>query len=359
MKKNLIALAVASAFVVPTMASADVQVYGLAQVEIANISPEDDTATSKSYIDVIDNSNGRVGVKASEDMGNGWSGLAKLEYKIDTADGVAGGTNVGLTPRETMVGLKGKGAGQFQLGRLKSPYKYAGGVKYDPFVATTLQARGNGGMVNGAYGQGGFLSNTIAYWGSFGAVKVALAYGPETNDGMYSFSAKYSASNFEAGVATVSTGDRLAGLAGPDGMGVSVPAGTQTYSATKVFGKYNIGSMHTIVAQYEMTDQDCSGDGCKPNVLFLGYHLMMGKNAFVAEYGQTDADGANGADGKSLDSTLIVVGAIHKMSKTTRIFGGYRSTTSDSTDSASGIGGTKYAGPGDNVISVGLRKDFK
>ena len=375
MKKNLIALAVSAAFVVPAMSQADTTVYGLAQVELANHSPEADGA--KSYLDAVDNANGRVGVKASEDLGNGWSGLAKFEFKADTADGDSGSqgcsatststttgtdgtgaaitattttttscsvTNVSLTPRETMVGLKGKGVGQFELGRLKSPYKYSGGVKYDPFVATTLEARGKGGMSGGEYGQSGFLSEMIGYRGAFGPVKVQFVYGPQTNDGRYSLSVDYSQNNFEVGLATIDEGDRGAKLSGT---GDSLPTTAySTYSSTKVFGKYNMG-MHTIVAQYEMTDPAANGASAanKPTIMFLGYQLAMGKNSFVFEYGNTNADGAK-VGTKSLDTTMLVLGAIHKMSKTTRVFGGFRNTTND-------------AKTGDQVITVGMRKDFK
>jgi predicted porin len=97
MKKSLLSLAVGAAMVLPAMASADVMVYGLAQAELANISPECNAPSGStacdSYLDLLDNANGRVGVSASEDLGNGWTGLAKFEYKIDTADGSAADVN--------------------------------------------------------------------------------------------------------------------------------------------------------------------------------------------------------------------------------------------------------------------------
>jgi predicted porin len=383
MKKSLLSLAVGAAMVLPAMASADVMVYGLAQVELANISPEGTCAAGDtscdSYLNLLDNANGRVGVSASEDLGNGWTGLAKFEYKIDTADGAAddgvseGATGVdlnsdgdtkdtvgvvGLTPREVMVGLKGKDVGQFELGRLKSPYKYAGGVKYDPFVATGLEARGQGGMHNGAYGQGGFLSNTIAYRGAFGPVKVELLYGPETNDGQMGLSAMYAADNFEVGVAMIDSGDIKAKVGGLPVAGTNAALPTSEYGAesnTKLFGKYTMG-MHTIVAQYEMIDltptnptAGRSTKGDKPTYMFLGYQAKMGANQFVVEYGSMSADDKTttiGGAAKSNDMTMLVLGVNHFMSKTTRMYAGYRNSTSDAEN-------------GNSVITVGLRKDFK
>ncbi|WP_455199898.1 porin, partial [Kaarinaea lacus] len=179
MKHSLIALAVAgatSAAVVTPAQAGDVTVYGIAQVELASVSYQTEAseitpgacdgtpsvADGCNGIDILDNSMGRVGVKASEDLGNGMKGLAKFEFKADTADNEAS-TGISLTARESMVGLKA-GWGQVEAGRLKSAYKYAGGVKYDAFVATTLQARGNGGMSGkGKYGQSVSLGGLNAY----------------------------------------------------------------------------------------------------------------------------------------------------------------------------------------------------
>jgi predicted porin len=382
MKKSLLSLAVGAAMVLPAMASADVMVYGLAQAELANYSPEGTcTAGSTacdSYLSMLDNANGRVGVSASEDLGNGWTGLAKFEYRVDTVDGSAadvnaseggtGGTdlnndgdtsdtitlgNIGLTPRELFVGLKGKDVGQFELGRLKSPYKYAGGVKYDPFVATALEARDNGGMQGGAYGQGGFLSNTIAYRGAFGPVKVEFLYGPETNDGQMGLSAMYAADNFEVGFAMIDSGDVKARVNSQpiSGKNTKMPTTYSQEANTKLFGKYTMG-MHTIVAQYEMVDLTgnpapaAGTKGLEPTFMFLGYQAKMGANQFVVEYASMDSDGLVTTANKSYDTTFLVLGVNHFMSKTTRMYAGYRNSTND-------------AETGNSVITVGMRKDFK
>jgi predicted porin len=352
MKKNLIALAVAAAVVAPAIATADVTVYGVAQVEVTSVSNEVEilkpagtdpiTGSTNKYakrvdgISVRDHSNSRLGVKADEDLGNDWKGLAKFEFKVDPASGTAnsglsekcsnsddfnsdgdckdsfGGT--AITAREMMVGVSGKGVGTFSLGRLKSPYKYAGGVKYDVFVATALQARGAGGMSAepavpdaknnyhgvSAFGHGGFLSKTLGYNGKLGPVDLAVAYGAGQGDGLLAIAAKMKQKNWEAGVAIIDAGDRLG--SGDDGTVTSnihaVTGNTDLeYSATKLHGQYKMG-MHTISAQYEMIEYtpgvgSCStGDGCEPTYMFLGYQAKMGKNTFVVQYGMHDADGA-------------------------------------------------------------------
>ena len=362
MKKNLITLAIVGAALVPTLASAGVTVYGRAQVEIA--SHDDGT---DSNITVLDNSMGRIGVKATEDLGGGLTGLAKFEMKADTADGDVGkcaststttvedgaGTatsavdaagnpvtidttstcsaGISLSARESMVGLKG-GFGQVELGALKSEYKYNGGVKYDAFVATNLEARGNGGMskpADTALGTNGFITKSIAYRGKAGPVKFGLTYAPSENDGRMSFGVKFGAKNYEAFLAGVDAGD-------------TVKSGVVDYSATKLGGMYKMGA-HKVMLQLEQRED---ASGVEPANTFLGYQGKFGKNTAVFQYGMEDKDNTAGDE-----TTMITLGVIHKFSKSTRIFGGYRNS-----DTENNAGATTKE---DTRITVGLRKDFK
>ncbi len=334
MKKSLITLAVLGAAVaLPQVTMADVKVYGQAQVEVASYSI-DNVAPGGDGISVEDNARGRVGVVATEDLGDNLKGLAKFEFKADTADGTASkNSDASLTARETWVGLKG-GWGQFEAGRIRSEYKYAGGVKYDPFVATSLEARGKGGMSGGAFGHNSFLTDSIAYRVKAGPVKLGITYDPSEDAGKMSAAAKFGAKKWEAFIALVDEGDG------------GNPAATSSPSKMKFGGKFKFGN-NTITGQYELLDNDTgAANGDEPTILFLGYQLKLGKNVLVAQYGLTDADfGGVG------DVDMLTVGIIHKFSKTTRIFGGYRSTSPDV--------GPLAASADVSVISVGLRKDFK
>ncbi|MGD8940819.1 MAG: porin [Gammaproteobacteria bacterium] len=383
MKKNLIAMAVA-ALVAPVIASAedDVTVYGMAQVEVASIDPQGDRDT---YVDVVDNARGRLGVVATEDLGSGLKGLAKFEFKLDTADGNSStvcenltttapelnldtngdgvadaydhdgdgtadalpltgascsSTGVALTSRELFVGLKG-GFGQVELGRLKSAYKYAGGVAYDPFVTTTLEARKNGGMSKGDFGHTGFVSKSVGYNSpKLGPVGLRVTYAPSEDDSAYTASAKAEFKMGEVIVALADQGDR---------------AGKNEYSAWKVGGQLRLaGGAHKLALQYEGTEQkDATKDPAKttkPTFVFAGYQGTFGKSTFVAQFGLNDSDVKDDpktADkNESKDITYYALGAIYKFSKNTRVFGGYR--VSDVDDDS-----------GQSVISIGMRKDFK
>lgn len=341
MNKKLIALAVAAGLAAPMAANAAPTVYGHLQAEIASIENDgfgarntssQTDANSTTYNGVVptgdalkveDNKRGRIGIKGDEDLGGGLTAIYGFEWQVETTTG-----DLTDGARATFVGLKG-GFGEFQIGRLKTPYKYFGGVKYDPFVTTTLEARRNGGMSGGSFGQNSFWSNSVSYKNKFGAVQLWVTAGmdegdgvaPDTdgNDGDLSVGLKYSGSGFEAFVATVSDDSK-------------------SYEGTKVGGQFKSGP-HTISAQYEMIDNYTATNN-DAEVYFAGYQFDMGKNSIVAQLGSTDVDG-----GSANDADYMAVGLVHKFSKKTRAFVGYRETDGTGTNDLTST-------------TVGLRVDF-
>ena len=217
--------------------------------------------------------------------------------------------------------MKGSGV-EIQLGNLKSAYKYTGGVKYDPFVATTLEARrDNGGMWHTAYGQGGFLPQNVGVMGKAGAIKWWVTYSPAEGFGDMTASVMYSQGPVEAFVAMSDQGDKNAA---PD-------------SATKIGGAYKMGGTK-IKLQYEMVDRDLT-PSADETYTFVGLEHKMGKNILVAQLGSYDSDGGTN------DTSYMALGVIHKFTKMTRLFAGIRSSDADDDSD-------------EDVISVGLRKDF-
>jgi len=332
MNKKIIALAVAAGFAAaPLAAQAEMTVYGHAQVEVANWGG-DAKGTS-----VEDNARGRFGIKASEDLGGGLKGIMKFEFKVDTADGNAGASG-DIGKRETMVGLKG-GWGEFQAGRLKTAYKYSGGVKYDPFVATVLEARGNNGMsgkvgvgsISNAAGHNGFVSDSLAYKGKFGNIGLWVTYDMDDSNAAHSIdtggnamtaSLKFSQKNWEVFVALVD--DDNDGATG------------QGYDSTKFGGMISFAGAHKISAQYEQADNG----GTDEDTYYVDYQFKFGKNLLDVAIGDYDQDAA-GVDSRAFARVALK----HKFTKKTSTWVGYRaSDTGNSTD--------------ESVISVGLRKDF-
>ncbi len=332
MNKKLLYTALAAGLVLPLSANAGVKVYGAAQVELSSYSdetgsPVDQGAATTGIApdDTLkedDNGRGRFGVKASEDLGGGLKGIAKFEWKTDsTVSGPLGG-------REFMVGLKG-GFGTIGAGDMKGAYKYAGGVKYDPFVTTAMEARTNGGMsgkvgLNSAYGHNGFIDKSVGYWSpKVNGLQMYFTYrldegGLTEKDGGYTVSVKYNNGPIEAFVAAADDDETL--------------GGATSYSATKVGGYFKTGALKFLL-QYEMIDNV----GVDETIIFLGAHFKSGKNTFVLQIAQNDVDDVLDIDA----GTYMALGLIHKFTKKTRVFVGYRSYSD-----------------GENVFSVGMRKDF-
>lgn len=334
MNKKVIGFAVAASLVAPMVAQADVTVTGAVQAELGFQSDETGGAVNTGMASLngsvagadsttlTDNARGRVTIKAKEKLGDtGLTGVALIEYKLDTTLGGAPNGN-----REAMVGLKG-GFGMVSGGALKPPYKYAGGVKYDAFVTTLLEARSNGGMsgkvgdkttIGNHFGHNAFFRKAIGYnspkmGGLQAKVNYRLDEGGANGElaGAYSLSVMYSAGGIEGFLAATDTDD---------------PA--TVYSAIKVGGKFKSGAF-SVMGQYEMIDNN----NVDETILYLGGRFKMGKTTLVGQFGMSDTDGVG--DG----TTYIAVGAWHKFTKKTGVYAGYRMTTDV-----------------DSVFSVGMRK---
>ena len=329
MNKKLLALAVGTAFsATPMFASAEVTVYGHAQVEVGTV---DNGSTDQTVVE--DNARGRIGFKASEKLGNGLTAIAKYEFKADTTDNVTGGnsSNAALTAREAFVGLKG-GFGTVQLGNLKSAYKYTGGVKYDPFVATLIEARGANGMSrgelgNGSFGHNSFLTNSIGYmspkigggftgWATFNVDENGDGKGM---DGDYSFGLKFAQKAFEVFVAGVNNDDAAGG------------------DAIKFGGMYKFGNFK-VVGQYEQLSFATSGTP-DMDIYFVGGQAKFGNNVLVAQFGNKDPGGT------ASDLDYFTIGLIHNLSKKTRLTAGFRSYEANATTDV-------------DTFAVGMRMKF-
>jgi len=351
MNKKLIAIAVAASFAAPMAVQAEATPYANVQFEVFDFDDgKTKAAGSDSGMYVGDRERGRVGLKGSEDLGGGMKAIAMVEFDFvggnddsefgDASDTDSAGDTVkvrgnGLRVREIMAGIKA-GFGEIQIGTLKSAYKYTGGVKYDPFVTTTLEARGDYGMSGGTKGHNGFLNNMLAYKNKFGALSVWATYSPDetdrdgdgnADDGELTYAVKFSSGNIEAFVS------------GYDG---AFSDSTKEYSSNKIGGKFKLGGGTAVLAQYELADSA----GKDITNTFVGFHFGMGKNTLVAQYGIQDKDEAVDTNDSG---TMLTVGAVHKFSKKARVFVGYKQVDGDAAGAAA---------KDETTTSIGLRVDI-
>lgn len=397
MQKKLLSAAIGAALTSASfMAQADVTVYGAAQVEWVQLTNDalvysyggftsagggsvgswNNTNTvpaNTTRSGLLDNKRGRFGIKADEDLGGGWKGVVNFEWQVDTADGADG---TPISERISYVGISQKSIGTLRFGQDHSPYK-ASGTALDPFVTTTLEARNNYGMsgnrdnwsvMNGhnSFVQDGMFFNSASWAGVYVNAYIGLdRTGAEGTCAPTSGAFIYFG-NCDAAAANGKTNGDLSavvgwkGDAGPIGLhffgGYNKMANTTSIdepTAMKAAGQLIIAKAHTISLQYELTDRAnrTADDYDEGQYLFLGYQGKFGPVTAVVQLGQFESGTEAGAGGRNITAEYLALGAIYNMSKTFRLFGGWRNTVA-TVDPAS------VDFRDDSVISLGMRKDF-
>ncbi|MDH5632401.1 MAG: porin [Gammaproteobacteria bacterium] len=406
MNKKLLTMAVGTALAMGAMnANAETTAYGQLQMELASVTKDIDSdnvgvttadgnnSDNQSGLDADDNKRGRLGIKASEDLGNGMTGLAKFEWQVDTS-------NANLTDgtREALVGLKG-GFGTIEIGQLKGAYKYTGGVMYDAFVTTFLEARGSNGAMLGndiqtgelgnnkakAWLQHAFVQDALNYKNKWGIVSLWVTLGlqglnTETSDdrntlGDMALAVSVGDKNWEAFVAMVGKEVR-------NNNGAGTLQNRGGFGATKIGGKFKFGGgsmSHTIKLQLEsfaligdeQVDIDTGNatfgsataavidDEMTGSATFLGYDLGLGNTTITLQAGNSvqSLDNQDGTTAGDYDRTrtYTALGVTHKFSKQTRVFAGFRTTVQETDNLPVGAADPTLT---TSVVSVGLRKDF-
>jgi len=314
MKKNIIALAVASAIAAPVAFADAPVVYGKINVAIED---------SKDYGTTTEDRDSRIGVKGSEDLGNGLKAVYKMEFGADVGDSFGG-----LSGRNAYIGLAG-GFGTVLMGRHDSPFKMSQ-VK-DVFGDNTFADMGKK-QVTGGLGLGGKsgelrLDNVIAYVSpSFSGVKlIAAASGAQSEDAL---SAVKDEQNSEAEIANaysvaLTYGSTKKGLylaAAMDNADeeYSETAG-QEWTHTRFGAQYKTGGL-LVNATYQDFDADIANSDEGSNVQ-VGVAYAMGKFMPKAKYFSTDYETAGAEDG-----TGYAIGLDYKLGKKTTAYVEYVSS---------------------------------
>ncbi len=123
--KKVLSLAIAAALVAPAAAMADATLFGKAHFIIENTDTTPSKGADSTDFWSVDSIHSRVGVKGSEDLGDGLTAVYHFEFKVNQDSGD------GLGDRNQFVGLAG-GFGTVLLGRHDTPLKMSQG-KFDQF----------------------------------------------------------------------------------------------------------------------------------------------------------------------------------------------------------------------------------
>jgi predicted porin len=176
MKKNIIALAIASAVAAPVAFADAPTVYGKVNMalqqtdaDVAGVAVQNDGTT-------VDDVASRLGIKGSEDLGNGLKAIYKIEFSVPV------GSSSTIGNRNQYVGLAG-GFGTVLMGRHDTPTKMIQAKDlFNDGVADNKPMAG--GL--GAFGKGmeNRVNNVLAYVSpSFSGVKLIAAFVPKETGG--------------------------------------------------------------------------------------------------------------------------------------------------------------------------------
>lgn len=344
MKKKLLTAAIAAAFVAPMAAQADSgpTVYGVAH---ASVESWDVDGGADNW--QVRSRQSRLGIKGSEDLGNGLKAIYKMEFQIDIADnssnsntcGAAGTATVtsnhtaiaghthtcsggnNITSRNQYVGLAG-GWGTFLLGRHDAPTKMMT-ISRDKFNTTLGDWNEVRASSNAAQLSDRRTNNAIMYISpSFNGLTVAAQVAPgETNDDEDGFDGYQGiAAKYVNGPIYIGAGWEEVANLGDD---ATTEADQENW---RIAGSYQIGDFN-VGALYE--DQEDIGNvkGIDGDIWLVNASYTFGNNVVKAQYQESEKDRAAGAT--DIEEETWSIGIDHNFSKRTKIYAVYTETEGD------------------------------
>ncbi|MCK5263593.1 MAG: porin, partial [Gammaproteobacteria bacterium] len=323
-------------------AFAEATIYGLLNLSIdsPDTGGNTDSLTMKSQTSAI-------GLKGSEDLGDGMKAFYKVEFQVDPSERNANGA---LTDRDQYIGLKG-GMGTVKFGTASSNYKQKGG-SVDPMYRTSLEGRGALAMQSGLHGGAGRFG---------GRMTDMLQYSSPKMGGMQlvintTFDDAETAGNSVAGVGidideTMGVGFRyqakafsvyvdMIDVAFDTTQGTDATDSQGSESATKIGGTFKAGPVK-IGLQLEQTEDLMGSDY---TMVSANYSIDKNNAVYVSFGSMSDDITTAGADDGSSSMALMYN---HKMSKKTNVYVGY----GDRSDDLAGANGY-------SVMTAGMRVKF-
>ncbi|HET9680007.1 MAG TPA: porin [Gammaproteobacteria bacterium] len=309
--------------------SADLVLYGTAYAELAAETTNE--GSTEQRVETLDDRQGfgRIGLRFSQSLSSDWVVFGLYEWQMDVPSG-----EQNFEARDAFIGLSSD-YGSLALGRFNGVYKTTGGINFDPFVFTSLQARGNGGMSTGPFGTTGFVSHAIQYR--------APVWQPDEDFQLEAAVQYVVGEDTTATEADGSPGSYLAGLQ-MTWQAATLIAATSHNDATgasnsKLGVRITEGDISYLL-QHETVETggfDAAGIG---TYIFAGVQYRAGKALYVLQAGDYNSDTSDGNAG------YFALGVRYSLADNVQVYGGYRSTDSD------------VAALSSSSLSLGLRYDF-
>jgi len=294
MKKTLIAAGIAAVMAAPAMA--DTTVYGKVRQSMENIDNDANTSDAWSITDRAS----RVGVKGSEDLGNGMTANYQLEWSVDVDDGTFGARN-------QWVGLKGS-FGEVRVGRHDTPYKMAGSAAL--FNDTMADEQSTSGIIQRNFETR--AANTIAYiTPTVNGLHAAIAVVPGEETSTVAGTAVADGLSDAVSVAVVYKNGPLSIAGGYEKYDADFATGrTADQTGKKLTASYAAGDL-TVAGTIERADDTA---GVEDDAYLVSAKYKMGANDLLVSYGEFD-DATAGTG----DVDRLALGVTHNFSKRTNI----------------------------------------
>src|SRR5699024_7128808 len=167
MKKGLLAVAVAGALTMGA-AQAETSIYGSIRYDYNNfkqITEEGGKLVKGDRVSDMQDQGSRIGIKGSEDLGNGLALVFKLEFGFNGMEGLSTNNGDGFNNRIAMIGLAGD-FGTFAVGRLDNPFKQTivDGSVIDDFNSRWSESSANAALRDAFLGANiDRVGNAVAY----------------------------------------------------------------------------------------------------------------------------------------------------------------------------------------------------
>jgi len=309
MKKNMIALAVAAAFAAPVAMADAPTVYGKLNLNINATEGKDASVNSTAS---------RLGIKGSEDLGNGLKAVYKVEFGVNVADqdyttktkaSQDITTQRTLSNRNSYLGLAG-GFGTVLMGRHDTPLKMSQPSDLFNDGAADLSKLTNGvtsgedrktdvlAYVSPTFSGVKLIAATVmdAKKGSSDAASVALTYG-STKKGLYLAAAN--TSNTDYSVTRLSAQYKTGGLIVNAMNNTADGSDTTEGNFTHIQAAYKMGKFMPKV-KYAITDKKGAD---AENAYSVGLNYSLGKKTTAYVYTVV---------GDKVTSDATILGMVHK-----------------------------------------------
>lgn len=348
--KKLIVAAVAAAIIAPaSVMAAGPTLYG--QLHMSVDGKDNGGSGEAKYDDWGLNSNSsRIGVKGSEDLGNGMKVGYLIEWNVimDEAN-----NDKEMTSRNHGLTLSGDW-GTALIGKWDTPMKSVG-RKFDLFgdkVGDTRNLSGSGTLENRA-------DNVAAYvTPNMNGFSATVAYVFDANTGDID-TPEYSDDNSDNSAisfnAIYNNGPILVALGYVDYSvdGYEDAADIMDDSSSwRLGGAYSFGDFK-VLASYTDIENEGFIDGADTSIWTVGGSYKMGNNTIKVQY--ADRDELDDMDDTGSDQWSI--GLDHAMSKRTQVYAAYAAVSNDDYSSRKAWGGKNSGHDGDGDAALGEDND--